>query len=271
MTFSNTNLHRVLFYAGLYSGKLIRSFFALAVCDIPCVSCGKPAGSISLCPECRRLLDSEAMSAISDERRCIKCGRPLLSEHGVCTTCRDKPVFQNIDGAFPLFAYVLSKKKLLYSWKIGRQHNLTEVFAGYIADVIKTRFPDAVVVPVPPRPGKLKKTGWDQIEDMARHLEYRFGMRVLRILRRTEAIQQKKLTKEERAEHSRKAYVLDERFFKRYPEYKQLTGKQTDVSVHAVLLDDVITTGSTISACAEVLKSSGFQKVSAVSLFIVPG
>lgn len=255
-------VRRALFTAGFYTGKAVRSFLALAVCELPCVLCGKPALSVSLCRECRTQLDKEAVHLIADSKRCCNCGRPLLSEHDICTTCREKPVFKNIAKAFPLFTYVLSKKKLLYSWKIGSQHNLTEVFADYTAEIMRVHFSNAVVVPVPPRPGKLRKTSWDQIEDLARHLEYKHGISVMRILRRTEAVQQKKLSKEERAEHSRKAYVLDAVRFQK---------AELCESTSIVLLDDVITTGNTISACAEILEEAGFRNVSAVSLFIVPG
>lgn len=254
--------------------RLLRVFFTFVVSAEPCVLCGAPSHSISLCTECRHQLDEEALNAVSENRRCSKCGRPLLSEHGVCTTCRDKPPFSNVDGVFPLFTYVLSKKKLLYSWKIGRKHNLSEVFAAYLADVIHTHFPYAAVVPVPPRPGKIRKNGWDQIEDIAEYLEHMHHIRVFRILRRTEAIQQKKLSKEERSEHSKHSYTIDEKAVRRF-------GKE--LPEHIVLIDDVITTGSTISACAAVLKNHEnfikaglngevfIEKVSAASLFIVPG
>lgn len=257
--------------------RFLRAFFSMVVSPAPCVLCGAPSLSMSLCTECRRQLDEEACSAVIEDRRCSQCGRPLLSEHGVCTTCRVTPLFESLDGVFPLFTYVLSKKKLLYAWKIGRQHNLSEVYASYLAAAVKTRFPDAAVVPVPPRPGKLKKTGWDQIEDVAQYLEHMHGISVLRIMKRTEAIQQKKLTKEERSEHSKHAYVLDERAVRR------LAKAQQALPGHVVLLDDVITTGSTVTACAAVLKNADnfrkaglkgdvfIEKVSAASLFIVPG
>ena len=254
-------IRRICFFAGHYSEKALRTFLSLSVTQIPCVLCGNPAGSISLCRSCRLQLDEEAGKALSDARRCSQCGRPLLSEHGICTACRDHPLFQALDGVYPLFTYVLSKKKLLYSWKIARQHNLSEVFACYLAAAICKHFPDTILVPVPPRPGKIRKTGWDQIEDITQYLENIYRISVMRILKRTETVQQKKLSKEERAEHSKHSYVIDERevsLIDKLPE-------------QVVLLDDVITTGSTVTACAEVLKAAGVGKVYALSLFTVPG
>lgn len=253
---------RAVFSAGQFSNKALRSFFSLVISPAPCILCGAQSAGISLCTACRRQLDEEAVMAVMNVNRCRMCGRPLLSEHGICTTCRVNPLFEGLDGVYPLFTYILSKKKLLYSWKIAWQHNLTEVFAGYLADAVKKAYPECLIVPVPPRPGKIRKTGWDQIEDLSRFLELKHGLPVMRLLRRTEAVQQKKLSKEERAEHSKHSYVLDEKAVCR------IEGRLPE---HVVLIDDVITTGSTVSACATVLKEAGIKKVSAVSLFIVPG
>lgn len=254
---------RFAFIAGRVAVRMLRTVLSCVVTSPSCVLCGSPAGSISLCTGCRILLDAEAERALIKGKRCSCCGRPLISEKGICTTCREKPFFNETDGVFPLFAYVLSKKKLLYAWKIGKQHNLSEVFARYIADIIRTHYPEAAVVPVPPRPGKIKKTGWDQIEDISLYLENIHGIKVLRLLKRTEGVQQKKLSKEERQTHSRHAYILDEKAFIK---------NKACLPECVVLLDDVITTGNTIAACSRILKETGaFKKVAATALFIVPG
>lgn len=251
-----------LFLAARASVKCLRGTLSATVSPSPCVLCGGQSYAISLCTACKKLLDGEAAAAADVTRRCIHCGRPLLSEHDVCTTCREKQLFSELDGVFPLFTYVLSKKKLLYAWKIARQRSFSEVFAQYIANVIISRYPDCIVVPVPPRPGKIHKNGWDQIEDIALYLEHVHHIRVERILKRTDAQQQKKLTKEERNEHSKHAYVIDERKIRRLGGFPS----------HVVLLDDVITTGSTVRSCAKILKEDGnVEKVYAASLFIVPG
>lgn len=267
-------IKRALFHSGRLLEKVLHTFLSITINSDECVLCGSFAGSADLCSSCRMLLDKEAERALSDGKRCSHCGRPLLSEHEVCTSCRENPLFSELDSVFPLFTYVLSKKKLLYSWKIAGRRNLGEVFARYVAAVIKNRFPDAAVVPVPPRPGKIKKNGWDQIEDIASSLEYVHHIRVERLLKRTEGQQQKKLTKEERSFHSKHAYILDE---------KKVSKLKKALPSHLVLLDDVITTGSTIRACAVLLKNAvgsekkeyeafvQVEKVSAVSLFIVPG
>lgn len=116
------------------------------------------------------------------------------------------------------------------------------------------------VVPVPPRPGKIKCKGWDQIEELCFYLRNLYGIKILPLLRRTTSLQQKKLDKKHRLEQTKRAFVLCpknklRRFLRNLPE-------------KVVLIDDVMTTGSTIEACAAELKRAGIKKVYAVTLFI---
>jgi ComF family protein len=106
------------------------------------------------------------------------------------------------------------------------------------------------IVPVPPRPGKIKKAGWDQVEYLACLLERGRGVPVRRCLKRLASKVQKELNREERMRNLRGRMVLK--------------GKPPAV---AVILDDVVTTGSTLEACAEVLKEGGTEKVYGISLF----
>ena len=112
-----------------------------------------------------------------------------------------------------------------------------------------------VVVPVPPRPEKIKTKGWDQVDEISQILEFRYNWNVKRILQRHTDVQQKTLERTQRMEMIGKAYSLN-----------------ADVKVVpevVCLVDDVLTTGSTIESCAEKLKESGCKKVFAVALFSV--
>ena len=119
------------------------------------------------------------------------------------------------------------------------------------------------IVPVPPRPGKIRKTGWDQTESIAKKLERCPDVRVIRILKRTETVQQKKLNRQQRLVHSGAGYSLNEKAVEHFFDNGLLPES-------VVLIDDIITTGSTLKACASVLKNAGIKRVSAVTLFTVP-
>lgn len=125
------------------------------------------------------------------------------------------------------------------------------VFAECLALVI-ARTQGAIVVPVPPRPGKLRDRGWDQIEDIARLLETQHNITVSRCLERRSAMQQKKLGRLARHTNMRGAIAV----------------KGTiAVPQKAIVIDDLMTTGATLEACADALKAAGCGKVYGLTLF----
>ena len=109
-----------------------------------------------------------------------------------------------------------------------------------------------VLVPVPPRAGKIRKTGWDKIEWLARILERkrRGRLPLRRCLRRAVSETQKKLGREQRLSN-----------------LKGRINVRGAVPETAVLFDDVITTGSTMEACAAALKAAGTHLVYGICLF----
>jgi len=160
------------------------------------------------------------------------------------------------DSAWPLFRYAGMVRALLLAYKSGQRRSLALFFAGVIAQALQDRYPGRAVVPVPPRPGKLRRKGWDQVEDLARILERRHGVIVWRILTRADGKQQKALGLEDRADNMRmKIGVVRTR-----------RGQPCVVPADPVLLDDVLTTGATLSECARTLKEAGSVRVDAVAI-----
>lgn len=113
------------------------------------------------------------------------------------------------------------------------------------------------VVPVPPRADKLRKSGWDQVAELSLLLSKRHGVKILHALERTDCVQQKKLNREERLGTSGALYELLEKFKE---GFKNPVKK-------IVLLDDIVTTGSTMEKCAWLLRRAGAEKVYGLALF----
>lgn len=193
-----------------------------------------------LCSDCSVMLRPWA------GERCESCGLPLISEHGRCMRCRG--IERAFDSAYPLFSYAGAARELISAYKKSRRRSLAPFFADIFAKTIEEKWPDRIIVPVPPRPGKARASGWDQVEEIAKVLERR-GFRVARLLERRRSEEQKSLGRGERGVNAQRAYVL----------------KRGAASPERILLvDDVITTCATLDACARSLKSGGALSVTAL-------
>jgi predicted amidophosphoribosyltransferase len=238
-----------------YMRKLLSAF----VSPQSCLVCGKNSGSgVPLCETCLEtafLHEARALGSPSVlSERCVKCGRPLISAKELCYTCRNTGLLASVDRIVPLFPYTVTAQELLVAWKMHGIRGLSPVFARIIAEC-RSAIPalqDLPVVPVPPRPGKRAEKGWDQIEELSRFLALRHRVPVLKCLERTSGVQQKKLGRIARFSNIHGAIV-------------PVPG--ISVPAAAIVLDDLITTGSTIDACADALKCAGCEKVYALTLF----
>jgi ComF family protein len=207
-----------------------------------------------LCRECLSRFE------IEEERRCVSCGRPLISEQGRCLPCREGEGF-SFDGAFALWPYAGNYRKLLGAYKFGKTLALGNFLAQKMADALSLFCPfpyqegnspagDFSWVPVPPRYGKIKDSGWDQVACLAGKLRRNHRARVDACLERLPSQTQKKLDRQ-----GRRVNLLGRIRCRRPPPDRVL------------LFDDVITTGSTLDVCAKTLKESGAKEVFAFALF----
>ena len=246
---------------------LIRSLVAWVLGGDVCVRCGEVSGVYPLCPSCMKQFVDTALPVSADaaSARCCVCGKGLLSEISLCSVCRNEPVLIHTDGVFPLHAYRLWKKTLLFAWKSEDKRTLSLLFARMIYNAYREvcgRFGAGLpIVPVPPRPGKIKERGWDQVDELCACLHRLWRIPLLKLLVRKSQVQQKKLGRLARRTVSARSYAL--------AAEKRLRAVAPIPPKAVVLVDDVLTTGSTLEACAQQLKSYGIQKVYAITLFSV--
>lgn len=113
-----------------------------------------------------------------------------------------------------------------------------------------------VLLPVPLHPLKKRERGYNQSELISQGIEEVTGIPVRTDLlrRRKYTVSQTQLSLEERKENVGDAFEINEK------RRDEVTGKSF------ILVDDVITTGSTINACAKALHDAGANRVHAAAI-----
>jgi len=108
------------------------------------------------------------------------------------------------------------------------------------SEVLKTDF---VFVPIPLSKKRYKKRGYNQSEILSKELSKKFDREMFDVLKRTKDTKtQVGLSREKRIKNVKNAFEIDEKYRKQI------------ISKNIVLVDDVLTTGSTFYAAAKVLK-----------------
>jgi ComF family protein len=206
-----------------------------------CVLCASPSGDdLALCPDCQRDLPYQTAS-------CQHCALPL-QQSGVCGRCQKMPpVF---DAAESVFEYRDGIEWLIQGMKFGNKLSHAQILGQLMAEHFTRRdaadLPD-VMIPVPLHKDRLKHRGYNQALELARPL-----VRKLRIAldwqscnRVTPTAEQSSLPADERRRNVRNAFR-----FTNAHHYQSVA-----------LLDDVMTTGSTVNELATALKQNGVQHV----------
>lgn len=226
--------------------------FSVLFTNEKCICCFSNTHFLPLCVNC----DNKFLTYNDNISRCNNCGKILVSEENICTDCRENPVINNIHKIIPLFSYRLWNKELLYKWKIQGYRNFAYIFAKKVIKIYNKYFPDYFLVPVPPRPNKIKRRGWDQIDDLVKYIKCESNIKIINLLERTEYQQQKKLNRAQRLAHKGSSYILR----KKYEKVK--------LPKKVVIIDDILTTGVTLENCAITLKNAGVETIGAITLFI---
>lgn len=221
-----------------------------------CIFCGEELSGGSICSECRIKLQQERI-----QRPCRICGRALISEKELCTQCREHwketgaPFEQN--GA--LFPYQGMGKILVGSYKFRNMKSLSlpiaelvhEGLIAYMEHVLPELAVRPPIIPVPFRKTGKRDRGWDPVEEICRSLASRFGWVIYPCLNRRGNRQQKTMGREERQINMQRSISFRS-------EKRNLL---PDIRGGVILLDDVYTTGATLSACAGILRSEGFCRI----------
>ena len=184
---------------------------------------------------------------------CERCGLPFAGEITTafeCSNCRDMDLrFISARSAVTARGVVLD---VIHRYKYSR----ARWFENFLADLLLRAALPALqdqqwdlIVPVPLHPTKQREREFNQAERPARPLAHALGLPLnTGLVRRVQPTRtQTLLSKQQRAENVRRAFAARPN--------RHLTGERV------ILVDDVLTTGATTSACAGVLRAAGAGEV----------
>jgi ComF family protein len=241
-------------WAGAIAASLFSVFF-----PSECRICGMPLTKISRLPVCQECLDAMRPTA---EDVCSICGERLFLSYALdpsgesrCGLCRRAE--PNFARAAAYGSYESGLRELIHLLKYGGVRPAANVLGRMLADAISNLEPEladfVVVVPVPLHRSKFRQREFNQAELIARaatkiqHPQDRLRLCPDVLVRKRETASQIGLSRRQRRENLRGAFAVAQ------PEA---------VKGHEVLVvDDVFTTGATVSECTRVLLRAGASKV----------
>jgi ComF family protein len=238
-----------------------------------CIGCGKPmteSTASSLCDAC--------MASYRRARAvvCPKCGQQILLCRCVRIGEQEVPLYsllpyrpKNAQSNRSDAEYDAVSRMILYR-KERVDAALEDFLAGQMAALCACVIAEqsaiaeysAVdgaqwIITYPPRSQKKRQEiGHDQSEQLAKRLSHLTGVPMLVCLERIRGADtaQKTLGAKERSENAHESYALSNR------SAGDILGK------HILLIDDIATTGATLSVCASILTEAGANTVIAVTL-----
>lgn len=186
-------------------------------------------------------------------KTCFQCGQILFADSVLDITCgaciRHPPPF---DRTFVLFPYESPIVELISKLKFHQQLSHAVFFSSEMIERIQTTwYPKGtlpeLIVPMPLHPKRLRERGFNQANEIAKPIAKYFKKKCFnQIIQRVKHTQaQSGLLKKERYNNIKQAFLSNH----------DMNGKTI------AILDDVITTGATVSECSKILKKNGAKSI----------
>ncbi|MEW5939935.1 MAG: ComF family protein [Chloroflexota bacterium] len=208
-----------------------------------CGGCGK-AGS-RWCDDC------QANTPVLRGKLCAKCGTPA-AKADLCQRCQFEPPPYRAMRSWAAFDSPV--RQALHKLKYRRDMGLGDALAVPIARFVAALdWPLDAVAPVPLGRKRLQERGYNQVALIAHPLSLSLGLdyRQTALKRTRDTKSQVGLNAQERRDNVRQAFIADPRLVR---------GKTI------LVVDDVATTGSTLSSCADALLQAGAADVFALTV-----
>lgn len=203
-----------------------------------CIECGQE-GSI-WCEWCR--LQHDPLPS-----RCFIC-HAQTENYVVCQKCRQKT---GLRATYVFGEYKDINKQLITALKFDCKRHVAASIASSMAETLPYFNAPPTLMHVPSSPSRVRQRGFDHTLVIAKELAKQSKFPRADILARTNDIRQVGATRKQRSKQIEGAFRL-KRIIKEVPK-------------HVILIDDVVTTGATLSEAARVLKCAGVKRVDAIT------
>ncbi len=187
----------------------------------------------TLCKACQNFLSHT-------EFFCTICGN-ALPQKNICGQCLiSPPLYQQ---TIPCFWYEEPIQTLIHDYKFNQKLSLTPILGNLMAEKIQTHYQNTAypncIIPMPIHPKRLRERGYHQVYELAKILSHQLSIPV-------------KLNTCRRIKHSQPQSDLP--FKERKENIKNVFQAKKILYQHIAILDDVITTGETVSELCKTLK-----------------
>jgi ComF family protein len=188
---------------------------------------------------------------------CQKCSEPFegsITNTFACANCAHRTIY--FDAAVSAYRGHGIVRQIIHEFKYGRQIHLRHLVARWLNSALNDeRLREShfdVIMPVPLHPARQRERGFNQASLLAELLSAQTSIPVKPLLERTRyTTTQTALDRSERMENLHNAFRLR---------------KNADVrGLRVLLVDDVLTTGSTLNECARILKRASAFSVHAAT------
>ena len=213
--------------------------------SIYCVVCGKyidDTRSYSLCDHCIKHMNFGCTEFYCNDEPCNKEGGSLSFDYG-----------------FAAMGYGLYERRLIFNLKYDGKTYLAPIIADIIYDALQSKglkLEADLIIPVPIHKKRLMERGFNQSEKIAYYLGKKMSIPVDAnvLYRMKETHTQRALSPEERIENMKDVFGIK-------------NGKEKRVKNKSIiLLDDIYTTGATVSSCGKELRKYGAKKIYVLTL-----
>jgi len=218
-----------------------------------CLKCGEVVAAMgALCPACWQQL------SFLEPPCCACCGQPFdfdLGPDALCGACTQAP--PAFDRARSVLRYDAASRDLVLAFKHADRTSLAPTFAGWLHRVGRDLLGESdLIVPVPLHWSRLFTRRYNQAALLAQGLGALSGKPVLPdlLIRRRATQKQGHLGRLARQRNVAGAFAL-------HPRREDVVAGR-----RVLLIDDVITTGATITNCAKVLRKGGAAGVNVLAV-----